>query len=490
MSSPTSKKRSKALSLDSQTTSSLRAVAEQGLGTATKPFDVLILGAGLAGLVAGFELVKAGHTVTILEARKRPGGRVFTMREPFAPGLHAEVGAMRVPASHWLTRLYIERFGLGLLPFAEQSSEAFYHLGGRRVRFREVEQDPSLIAHALPAAAGEITVKEKWQATIAPMIAKIRSDPEHGWQKVRDILDWLSLRQFLETHGWTELEIEAFGVLENTEAAMGTSILELVREEVDQAFEDLYQIEGGTDRLTEAFFEPLAPHVRLGAVVRAIDQNASGVTAHGESVGGPFTVHADFMICTLPFSVMRHIEVLTPFSAPKQRAIRELNYYSSGKIFLQTRTRFWETREGIFGGYSRTDLPIRTIYYPEHGRATGRGVLLASYTWGQDAERWSSLDEKDRIARTVQYVAKIHPEIVDEVEGGVSHMWHNDPFSGGAYALYEPTQETVHASAAAAPEGRIFFAGEHVARIRAWMQSALESGLKAAEDVHRTATRL
>ncbi|NJN47668.1 MAG: hypothetical protein HC808_15645 [Candidatus Competibacteraceae bacterium] len=319
------------------------------------------------------------------------------------------------------------------------------------------------------------------------MIEKIRRDPEQGWREIRDTCDWLSLRQFLELHGWSSEAIELYGLLENTESEMDTSILEIVREEVDESFGETYQIQGGTDQLTHALYRGLAPNVRLGAVVRAIEQDSCSVTVHCESAGGRFSETADYMICTIPFPVLRHIEVLTPFSRAKQRAIRELHYYSSGKIFLQSRSRFWETKDGIYGGRTQTDLPIRTLYYPQHGQETGRGVLLASYTWGQDAERWSALTESDRIARAVEYVAKIHPEIVTEVEGGVSHMWQNDPYAGGAYALYQPGQETLFAEAGAAAEGRIYFAGEHVARMRAWMQSAIETGIQAAYDIHSAA---
>src|SRR5712691_9396771 len=84
---------------------------------AQQPRRIVVMGAGLAGLAAAHELVKAGHDVVVLEAQQRPGGRVYTLRDPFADGLYAEAGAARIPDSHDLTRGYAAEFGLQLVPF-------------------------------------------------------------------------------------------------------------------------------------------------------------------------------------------------------------------------------------------------------------------------------------------------------------------------------------------------------------------------------------
>src|SRR5205085_3583888 len=140
--------------------------------------------------------------------------------------------------------------------------------------------------------------------------------------------------------------------------------------------------------------------------------------------------------------------------------IRGLHYMASAKVLLQFRRRFWEEDEGISGGSTATDLPIRLIYYPEHGRETGRGVLLASYTWGEDAERWGSLRPEERVREAVRQLACIHPQAANEVETGTSKIWHEDRFAGGAFAFFEPGQEALLHAHIAAPEGRIHFAGE------------------------------
>ena len=100
---------------------------------------------------------------------------------------------------------------------------------------------------------------------------------------------------------------------------------------------------------------------------------------------------------------------MTPFSREKQRAIRQLNYSASTKILFQVRERIWETDDGIFGGATVTDLPIRRINYPTPDPTTSRGVLLASYTWDQDAARWGAMDEETRLEEALDDVAQDPP---------------------------------------------------------------------------------
>jgi monoamine oxidase len=176
--------------------------------------------------------------------------------------------------------------------------------------------------------------------------------------------------------------------------------------------------------------------------------------------------------------------MLKPFSRNKQRAIRQLHYDASAKILLQCKRRFWEEDEGIFGGGTMTDLPIRTIYYPDHGRDTGRGVLLASYTWSEDAQRWGSLAPEERITQALENLSCIHPQIREEFEVGTSKMWHDDEFAGGAFALFDPGQQSLLHEHIMAPEGRIHFAGEHTSLCHAWIQGAIESGLRVAHEIN------
>lgn len=456
---------------------------------AATPKKIIVVGAGMAGLTAAYELLRAGHDPLILEAQQRVGGRVYTLREPFTDGLYAEGGAMRIPKVHDLSMAYVEKFKLKLAPFTMGNPKALYHLRGHRHRIEEANTNPDALGFdTAPHERGK-TAFQLWEEALRPIVKQLQAQGEAAWPEIIAQYDQYSTREFLEANKWSEGAIEMFGLLADQEALMNSSFLELLREEVGNYYTDMWEIEGGMDHLPRAFLPELKNRIRFGAKMVAIDQSPDGVTIHYHTAAGRAQVTGDYAIITAPFAVLRHVEALKPFSHAKQRAIRQLHYDASAKILFQCRRRFWEEDDGIFGGGSATDLPIRVTYYPDHGRETGRGVILASYTWSEDAQRWGSLSPADRIAQALENLAEMHPQIKDEFEVGASKMWHDDEFAGGAFALFDPGQQTLLYPHIIAPEGRIHFAGEHASLAHAWIQGAIESGLRAAQEIHLEALK-
>jgi monoamine oxidase len=457
------------------------SIITSGLGAATSPKHVLILGAGMAGLVAATELKRAGHTVEILEAQRRVGGRIQTLREPFSHGLHAEAGAMRIPRTHSLTLGYVERFAIETVEFTASNANGLVRFGDRMVRRAEYVAD----AEALGLDPGDRfrDVDEAWAAAMEECFAVIDSD---GWDKIDELYGELSLRDYLEdVLRWPEDKIELFGLWSLLESLYNHSVVEVIREEHGKAFQDVVTIPRGMDTLPKAFMPGLQGDIRFGARVSSIHHDANGVTVTYRAGSALNPVRGDHCIVALPFSVLRHIEISGGLDRQKQRAIRTLHYDQSTKIFMQFRTRFWEEGEyPIRGGSSVTDLPIRAVYYPDHGRETGRGVLLASYTWSQDAERWAALTEDERILQALENLEKLHPEAITQFEGGATKAWHHDPYAAGAFAMFQPGQERRLYDHIIKPEGRLHFAGEHASLAHAWIQGAIESGLRTALEVH------
>jgi monoamine oxidase len=463
----------------------LLAVPEEGLesrpGAPRK--RVIVIGAGLAGLVAAYELRRQGHEPLVLEAQNRVGGRIYTLRD-FAPGLYAEAGGMRIPRVHDLTLRYCELFGLQLRPFVMGNPRGLVHVGGVRMTVAEANSDPS----RLPFQVGEHergrSADALWEEATRDLREMVARDGDAAWDSIVRDYDQYSLYEFLRARGFSEGAIEYYAVMNFVEADMHNAVVEILREDLGRAYEDMQEIVGGMDLLPNAFYRELERFVRLGAEVHAIDQDDDSVTVHYKTEAGRFSATGDYAICTVPFSVLRSIEAVKPFSREKQRAIRQLNYHASTKVLFQVRRRIWEDEDGILGGATVTDLPIRRMNYPTPDPSTERGVLLASYTWGQDALQWGAMDPETRLEEALDDVSQIHPGIRDAFEVGASHAWYGDRWARGAFAMFAPEQQTALQKDIVKPEGRVYFAGEHCSLYHAWIQGALESGINAAKEIH------
>ncbi len=458
-------------------------IVEQGLPkNDLSSKNVIVLGAGISGLVAASELMAAGHNVTIIEASQRVGGRIRTLREPFSPGQYSEAGAMRVPDSHLLVKAYANRFCLEMRPFQSFNPNAWFCSHSHRVRLGDIVSGQVPKDFPLDDNERKSSLQVLWEDLIAPYRQLISDDPE-SWAGIREELQSISLREFMQDAGWSEAAIELYGLVAGFETLLSASAAEFLGEVLQDLRANTMTIEGGMDKLPMAFLPELEGCINFGTRVHALDQDDNGVKIHVENIGGRSIIEGDFAICTLPFSILRHIEILCDFSWGKRKAIRNLHYEDAARVFFETTERFWETDE-IHGGASVTDLAIRNTYYPERKPHGQRSVLMASYCHGQDAMRWGALSPEERLIQARENVAVIHPGCEKYLASGHSLVWSQDPFSAGAYAFFQPHQERELHEAIIAPEGRFYFAGEHASIQHRWIEGAMESALRAALAVH------
>jgi monoamine oxidase len=443
---------------------------------------VIIIGAGLAGLAAAYELTHAGHDVTILEARTRPGGRVHTLRDTFTEGLYAEAGAARIPNHHHFTLKYAELFGLTLDPFQPPDLPSVYYVRGRRIKVtpgQDVEWPYKLTPEERKLGLSGMRQKYIWS-----MLSEVGDVTDPSWPPPDALkkYDQMNRSDFWRSRGASSEAIALLSLGGADDRAETWSALFMLRNQaLNQKLTQYYKIRGGTDLLPKAFATRLAEKIHYAAPVVKIEQNAQGVKAVFLHAGSYHTTTGEYLICAVPFTVQKNIEVSPAFSVEKQRAIEQLPYLSVSKIFLQSRKRFWVS-EGLTG-FATTDLPIGQVWDTTYKQPGVRGILQA-FPISLHSRRVTEMLEKERINFALEQVETVYPGARENFEGGVSKCWDEDEWARGGTAFYKPGQFSSLLPHVARPEGRVHFAGEHTSVwIDGWMQGALESGNRVAREV-------
>ncbi len=443
-----------------------------------------MLGAGLAGLSAAYELVTVGHDVTILEARMRPGGRVYTLREAFSDGLSAEVGATRISdVNDWVLK-YVERFRLPLEPFKVSGGRDVYHVRGRRL----VLDDSTGITWPLALTdeerrLGLAGMRAKY---IIPVLEEVSDAgaPEAPPARLQRFDD-VSYYEFLRRQGASAAaaELLMLGSTDN-EQRYTSALLRLRNYAWRNRTQRWSKIRGGNDQLPKAFAAAMSDRIHYGTPVVRIEHSPIGVRVTALRGKSPALFEGDYLACTVPFSVLRDIEVHPGWSEPVRECLRMLNYAIATKIFVQTRSRFWEAEH--LSGFGVTDRSIQEVWNMSAGQPGRRGIVLA-YLTGPNAERAGQMPLRERVHWAAEEIDRLLPGTTREFEGGASHAWGEDPWSRGAYPLFAPGQLIRMQSLLRRPEGRVYFAGDHASAWPGWMQGALESGNHIARGIDAAA---
>lgn len=507
----------------------------------TGPRHVVILGAGMSGLVAAYELLKLGNTVEIIEASPAAGGRVHTHH--FKDGSYAELGAMRVPITHDYTHYYINEMGLHdkLIAFINNVVNGFWDIHG--VVTRQTDVTKIYDEYNLSASFGDPKIMPSGGAIFGflqdNLIEGLTEEEKQmmfdgvAGTRLLDILSDLSLGQFILQNGGEEV-LDVIGVFTSLDVWWDKAITMYLRDEMVGTGSCLQTLEGGMSQLPQAIYEKVKDHVTFNrevSKITVVDQGVEVTTRTPDQDGTETTKRYDYVLCTIPFSVMRRME-LENFSYPKMSAIRGMTYADATKVALDCKERFWEHGEyPILGGSSTSDQIQRQTYYPMndlpvtkplHRQAlrtvfdSGRqrrpsihtatpqpappaelmsakkraeplpGALLGAYCWDQDARRLGALSNDERAEVVIDKVSRFHPELRDYVVDHASIDWEQYRWTAGAFVMLEPGELERFYPAAIRPEGRLFFAGEHCSTDQGWIQGALIASLRAVLQIVTT----
>ncbi len=439
---------------------------------------VIVVGAGLAGLAAALRLKEAGCEVSILEARERPGGRVYTLREPFADGLYAEAGAARIQDTHEYTLRYARQLSLTLDPFWPAEGNTVMSLAGRRI----------VTPHGAPVDLDHVPLDfspEERKLGLRGGLLKYLfthmgelGDPTQASWPSKDLARFeVSIAEFCRRNGASDafVRMVAFG------HDLGRmSALHFMRDVVLGANTRLwFKIRGGNDRLPAALAETLSSDIRYGAPVARLQQDDGSVRATYLRNGTPVTLSGDYIVCAIPAAVMHRVEVSPELPPAKAAALRELGSLPMARVYLQTQRRFWLDRGET--GWAATDDPMDIWDYTRD--QPGRRGILGAYLSGRIAETVTTLTPRGRERFVLERMERAHPGVTAHFELGTSHSWIEDPWARGAAAEFRPGQMSRYYAALRAPEGRIYFAGEYTSPWSGWMNGALESGERIAAEV-------
>ncbi|MGH8000933.1 MAG: flavin monoamine oxidase family protein [Brasilonema sp.] len=462
---------------------------------------ITILGAGIAGLVAAYELERLGHQVDIMEASPRIGGRVWTHRfgnEPDAP--YAELGAMRIPSEHQHTLHYVSEMGLDeklckfVTVFEEQN--AFMNIQGKIFRMKDA---PRLFQERYQGIFTDNRYSEKtqlfagWLKTIVDTISpgNLRESLEQDLKShLMDELERLDLEPYFSEDGET-IDLQAFIKDNPSFRARCSKALDMFFSDIlVETSHDLLQLKGGMDQLIQRLVTSIEAPIQCNQKIVAIRVRQDHVELDYLENGQLHTRSCDYVLCTIPFSVLRKME-LSGFDDRKLESIHNTIYCPATKVAFHTEQAFWE-KQGIKGGASFSGHGVRQTYYPSVKFNPESGsTMLASYTIGDDAQRLGMMSEQERHAYVKNRVSKVHPELQTPgmVLNVASIAWGNYEWSAGGCTVHwsddmsDESNHTISYLEAARPQNTLFFAGEHCSKYPAWLQGSIESALLALYDI-------
>jgi monoamine oxidase len=432
--------------------------------------SVLIAGAGLSGLAAARDLAAMGADLTVIDARDRVGGRVWTIRDAFTESQHAEAGGDMIDEEHAALRGLAAELGLTLtrilrggFGYVRQDES-----GAPRIMTRSASRGWDRLSGALSAHAGRYRLGEKrWDSPIAADLAR------------RSVAQWLD-----EAHADADLRATTAGLrgffLADPDELSLLALVDQFASDAEPAYSQMYRIEGGNDRLTAALARPLGERLHLKSEVVAVSHRGGGVRVSIRNGKQVSQIRSDYLLFAMPATLLRRIPITPALPAQQHDAIAGLKYGRATKTLIQFSRRFWRagTRPRAFG----SPLPFGAVWEGNEEQR-GRPGILALLAGGSasDATRAITAGEGVQgLARTLDWLGAGGADVIASRQVA----WDADPWSRGGYAFFDPGFDPSLRAWLARPSGPLFFAGEHTSIAwQGYMNGAIESGRRAAAEI-------
>ena len=447
-----------------QPTTTDRATVDRAAAARSR---VIVLGAGLAGLVAATDLRARGWDVTVLEARERVGGRVLTIREPFTGGQVAEAGPEFIDDSH--ARLLARVAALGLRTQRRPAAGSRDDTVSFRGQVRTESELPSSVARGFLL----------WQNALDEIADGI--DPEAPDTAARaEELDSRSAASLLDSLGLDDLARFVIAGVTGSEYACDLeqlSLLFLAQQEVlpTGGESEAMRVEGGNDQVPKLLAQALGGAIVTGAPVTQVKWTADTV----EVSSGAMTVHGRHLVVAIPPPALRNIAFSPALPTAVASWVHDMELGAATKTITQYSERFWR-RAGPSGwGESLADLDYRVSWDATDTTDTPGGILTA-FTTAQYGEALGRLDDATRIARVQQQVEGVLGGAPRLRGATFTRVWQQEKFTGGGYAHFRPGQMVPWWKPLRDPVGPIRFAGEHTEALAGYMESAVRSGERIA----------
>src|SRR5262245_6193943 len=433
--------------------------------------SVLVAGAGLAGLSAAHDLVNLGAHVTVLDARDRVGGRVWTVLAPFAEGQHAEAGGDMIDEAQHEIRVLAAEYKLKLTRILRQGFA--YVRTDSNGKPRIVPQSGARGWTRLGDALGDVIrpyklAERRWYSPIASAIAR------------KSVASWIDAIKADEELRLTATGLRGFFLADPDELSLIAFADQFGGDDQASWPGAMYRIEGGNGALPAAIAAFLGIRVRLRTDVIAVSQRGSTVRVTVRDAGGQSTLEADYAILALPTPLLRRIPITPSLPARQHEAIAALKYGRATKTLLQVSNRFWRStaRPRAFG----SALPFGALWEGNEEQR-GRTGILSLMAGGGASDATQDIVNKSGPQGLLQALDWLGSKRADLVASQQT-VWEHDPYSRGGYAFFDPTFDPELRAWLARPAGRLFFAGEHTSiKWQGYMNGAVESGRRAAAEI-------